>query len=58
MKPSPNTIRAVRKAAGLTQSEAAALIGFTRRAWQSWEIGARSMRPQLLRMFKKITEAK
>ena len=50
----PKAIKKARLEAGLTQSSAAALIGYTRRAWQSWEIGARKMRLQLLEAFKKL----
>ena len=41
--PSPATIRAARKAAGMTQEQAANVIGATRRAWQEWEAGRRNM---------------
>jgi DNA-binding XRE family transcriptional regulator len=36
-KLAPNTIRATREAARLSQAEAAALVGATRRTWQNWE---------------------
>jgi len=36
-------IRAARKAAGLTQSEAAALVHAKMRTWQDWEGGRRKM---------------
>jgi transcriptional regulator with XRE-family HTH domain len=35
----PSDIRAARKAAGLTQTEAAALIGVQRVTWTRWECG-------------------
>jgi DNA (cytosine-5)-methyltransferase 1 len=35
--PTPTQIRDARKAAGLTQTKAAALISATVRAWRSWE---------------------
>jgi putative transcriptional regulator len=43
--PSPATIRAAREAAGLSQTDAAALIHCGLRAWQEWEAGARRMHP-------------
>lgn len=42
MTAAPNP-RAARLAAGLTQTQAAAIIGATRRTWQDWESGARNM---------------
>lgn len=36
-------ITAARHAAGLTQSEAAALVDSTASAWQKWELGKRNM---------------
>lgn len=47
----PEEIRAVREKAGLTQEDAAALIGYTRRAWQDWEAGKRGMRKALFELF-------
>lgn len=50
-KPSPGAnptqvqIAKARDAAGLTQTEAAALIYCTLRAWQDWEGGQRRMHP-------------
>jgi DNA-binding transcriptional regulator YiaG len=43
--PSPDAIKAARKAAGLSQSSAAALIYCTLRGWQEWEAGNRKMHP-------------
>jgi DNA (cytosine-5)-methyltransferase 1 len=43
--PKPAAITAARKAAGLTQTEAGALIYKTLRAWQAWEGGERDMDP-------------
>lgn len=54
MKPkkvTPEEVRRARTWAGLTQEAAAAVIGYTRRAWQDWESGARGMRRALLEMF-------
>lgn len=45
MKPSPEEIRAARKAAGLTQTQAAHLVYCSLRTWQQWEAG-RSKMPQ------------
>ena len=42
-EPGPDDIGAVRKGAGLTQSEAASLVYVTLRAWQWWEAGKRRM---------------
>lgn len=36
-KPTPDEIRAARTAAGLTQTQAAALLGKPMRTWQNWE---------------------
>jgi len=41
--PTPKKIKAARKKAGLTQTEAAELIGAAMRTWQDWESGARNM---------------
>ena len=35
--PTPQTIKAARFAAGLTQAQAGALINASRRTWQNWE---------------------
>ena len=39
--PTPQEILAARKAAGLTQTQAAGLVGVKLRAWQYWEAGQR-----------------
>ena len=41
--PAPETITAKRKALSLTQEQAAALLGMSRRAWAGWETGERDM---------------
>jgi len=41
--PSPDGIRTARKALNMTQEQAGAVIGATRRAWQDWEAGRRNM---------------
>ena len=38
--PSPAQIREARHRAGLTQSQAAALVGVTDRTWRAWEMEA------------------
>jgi putative transcriptional regulator len=57
-RPTKGEVRAARNAAGLTQAEAAALVGFTARAWQAWELGQNSMRPAILRNFEALTKKK
>jgi DNA-binding transcriptional regulator YiaG len=37
----PSQIKAIRKARKLTQEQAAALVGVTRRQWVNWEQGTR-----------------
>ena len=43
MTPTPETIRAAREAAGLTQAVAAALVHAGLRSWSHWENGDRRM---------------
>ena len=55
--PTPADIIAARKAAGLTQTQAAHLVHGTLRAWQGWEApdsqpGARRMHPGLWELFR------
>ncbi len=38
-----------------TQAEAAALVGFTTRAWRSWEAGDRVMRRSVLNQYLDLT---
>lgn len=49
--PAPDAIRAARAAAGLTQTQAAALIYCTLRGWQDWEAGKRAMHPAFFELF-------
>lgn len=49
---SAGAVKAARQAYGLTQGQAARLIGYSLRAWQSWEGGKRTMRPRLLQFFR------
>lgn len=43
VSPQPDEIKRARTDAGLTQTEAAALIHCKCRAWQQWEAGDRAM---------------
>ena len=49
--PTPEEVRAARNAAGLTQTEAAAVVYCTLSAWQRWEQGERSMHPATFELF-------
>ena len=49
--PTPEKIKKSRLDAGLTQSQAAALIYSALRTWQHWEEGDRSMHPALYELF-------
>lgn len=49
--PDPAEIRAAREAAGLTQTEAAALVHGSLRTWQQWEAGDRRMHPGFWELF-------
>ena len=59
--PTHAEVRAARKAAGLTQAQAAALVYATPRNWQQWEqtegSNARRMHPGLWELFRLKTEA-
>jgi DNA (cytosine-5)-methyltransferase 1 len=61
MKPTktvkPEEVKAARKRAGLTQTQAAALIGYTKRAWQQWEKGMPRMRRALFQAFMQTVTA-
>ena len=48
----PQTIRARRKEAGLTQTRAAELVHSKLRTWQDWEAGNASMHAGLWELFK------
>ncbi len=55
--PSPAEVRAAREAAGLTQTQAAALVHSTDRNWRMWEDdtggpSARRMHPGLWELFQ------
>lgn len=49
--PTSAEIRAAREGAGLSQTEAAALIDSALRSWQDWESGRRRMHPAFWRLF-------
>lgn len=49
--PSPGEVRALRKAARLTQTEAGKLVHVGLRAWQQWEAGERSMHSAFWELF-------
>lgn len=50
--PSPEAIKKARLKAGLTQKQAAELIGYSRRAWQTWESGGGPMRGLVFEAFR------
>lgn len=54
--PLPNEIRTARIAANLTQSQAAALVEYSMRAWQDWEAGKRKMRQSVFNRFIQLTQ--
>lgn len=56
--PAAATIRAARAAAGLTQSQAAARVDCSLRAWQSWEGGERRIHPAVWRLFLSLSHLK
>jgi DNA-binding transcriptional regulator YiaG len=56
--PAPADIRAAREAAGLSQTDAAALIWCGLTAWQRWEAGQRRMHPAMWFAFqRRLAEA-
>lgn len=50
--PAPAQIKEARVTAGLSQSEAAALIFSKLRTWQDWEAGKAKMHPGLWELFQ------
>lgn len=50
-RPSKEEIKEARKAAGLTQTEAAVLVCTTCRVFQQWEAGDRQMHPAFWELF-------
>ena len=55
--PTPEQIKAARKAAGLTQAEAGRVIGYTMRGWQNWEHGGAEMKQALYDLFLMRTKS-
>ena len=55
--PTPHEILAAREASGLTQTQAAEVLGYTLSTWQKWEAGTRTMRRVLLDIFRLETRA-
>ncbi len=51
-------IRSAREFAGLTQTQAGALVGAALRTWQSWESGERRMPPAKWELFQLKLEMK
>lgn len=49
--PDPETIKATREAAGISQTEAGALVYAALRSWQHWENGDRAMSPAIWELF-------
>jgi DNA-binding transcriptional regulator YiaG len=49
--PAPEDVLAARQAAGLTQTQAAALVHTGLRTWQQWEAGDRGMHPAFWELF-------
>ncbi len=47
----PADLVAYRAAAGLTQAQAAMLVGRTRRNWKQWEWGERPINPAIVELF-------
>ena len=50
-RPTREQIKAARKAAGLTQTQAAAVIYKKWKTWQQWEAGIRKMDPAFFELF-------
>lgn len=55
-QPTPQQIKQARNDAGLTQTQAAALIYSELRTWQHWEKGDRAMHAGLFELFKLKTK--
>ena len=54
--PAAAQVRAAREAAGLTQTQAAAVVYGSLRAWQQWEASDRKMHPGLWELFCRKTD--
>lgn len=53
--PTPEQVRELRSRLKLTQTEAAAVVYFSMRAWQEWEAGERRMLPAVWELFRAKT---
>ncbi|WP_423396037.1 helix-turn-helix domain-containing protein [Burkholderia sp. LMG 21824] len=49
--PTPADVRAAREHAGLSQTEAGALVHVNVRSWQKWELGERAMHAAFFELF-------
>lgn len=58
MIPKPDEIRAARESLGLTQTQAAELLGFKRLAWTLYETGNTEMLPALWAYWLHVTGIK
>jgi putative transcriptional regulator len=54
--PTPTQIRKARLAAGLTQRQAAELIGYSLRMWEEWEAGRSPMRPVVWQAWQRMAK--
>jgi putative transcriptional regulator len=50
--PRPDALRSARENAGLSQTDAAALVHASLRGWQQWEAGDRRMHPAMWELFE------
>lgn len=53
--PTPSDIRAARQSAGLTQTDAGALIHCSANTWYQWEAGERNMHAAFWELFQRKT---
>lgn len=51
----PLAVLTARQSVGMTQTQAALVIGATRSSWQSWEYGKRVMPAAKFLLFKMLT---
>lgn len=56
MNPSKEEVKKARLNAGLTQMQAANVIGYKLRSWQMWESGDRKMRKSLFDYFTLLSK--
>lgn len=55
-EPEPDQVRAARKCAGHTQTQAGQLVGGALRTWQDWESGKRAMPAATLALYLLLTD--